>query len=209
MSTFLACGPHFAEGAELTSLALFLLVKPLAYFGFVQAFRYWVSRAIPMSMAQAAGLAGVRAILGVVLVGGGALLLVAVGKRDEFLLISWVYMYLSRIAAWWWVGRRLARLTGRRLTGWVIAGTLLNAAFDVAVVLGLTAGWQYVLGMVTIIAIFIAVLHYFGSRERVKMRFYDHPVCRVCTYNLTGNLSGICPECGTPISLAPAIATSS
>jgi len=23
--------------------------------------------------------------------------------------------------------------------------------------------------------------------------------CRECNYNLTGNISGICPECGTPI----------
>lgn len=25
--------------------------------------------------------------------------------------------------------------------------------------------------------------------------------CRICDYNLTGNTSGVCPECGTPISL--------
>jgi len=24
--------------------------------------------------------------------------------------------------------------------------------------------------------------------------------CRTCVYNLTGNQSGICPECGTPLS---------
>jgi len=24
-------------------------------------------------------------------------------------------------------------------------------------------------------------------------------LCRECRYNLTGNTSGICPECGTPI----------
>ena len=27
----------------------------------------------------------------------------------------------------------------------------------------------------------------------------SHPCCQSCTYNLTGNVSGICPECGTPI----------
>lgn len=26
------------------------------------------------------------------------------------------------------------------------------------------------------------------------------PVCVRCRYNLTGNLSGVCPECGTPIA---------
>jgi uncharacterized membrane protein YdcZ (DUF606 family) len=26
-----------------------------------------------------------------------------------------------------------------------------------------------------------------------------HPNCQICEYDLTGNVSGICPECGTPI----------
>jgi len=32
----------------------------------------------------------------------------------------------------------------------------------------------------------------------------DHPICRNCGYNLTGNTSGICPECGAPASPASA-----
>jgi len=28
------------------------------------------------------------------------------------------------------------------------------------------------------------------------------PSCRTCGYNLTGNVSGICPECGTPVGPA-------
>jgi hypothetical protein len=27
--------------------------------------------------------------------------------------------------------------------------------------------------------------------------------CRECGYNLTGNVSGICPECGTPLPIPP------
>ena len=27
----------------------------------------------------------------------------------------------------------------------------------------------------------------------------NHPVCPTCSYNLTGNTSGTCPECGHPI----------
>ena len=30
-------------------------------------------------------------------------------------------------------------------------------------------------------------------------RRYPPGHCRKCGYNLTGNVSGICPECGTPI----------
>lgn len=40
----------------------------------------------------------------------------------------------------------------------------------------------------------------------LALRYYLHDrpppkgFCRGCEYNLTGNVSGICPECGTPIS---------
>ena len=33
-----------------------------------------------------------------------------------------------------------------------------------------------------------------------SLRVYDPGCCQTCGYNLTGNLSGICPECGTPIA---------
>jgi hypothetical protein len=29
----------------------------------------------------------------------------------------------------------------------------------------------------------------------------DPLACRTCGYNLTGNISGVCPECGTPVPL--------
>lgn len=31
----------------------------------------------------------------------------------------------------------------------------------------------------------------------------DYPACPTCSYNLTGNVSGLCPECGTPIPSTP------
>ncbi len=36
------------------------------------------------------------------------------------------------------------------------------------------------------------------SRTPAPVR--DPLVCRKCEYNLTGNISGVCPECGTPIN---------
>jgi len=43
---------------------------------------------------------------------------------------------------------------------------------------------------------------YFWSK--LYAQWYDrrHPcelLCTHCSYNLTGNVSGVCPECGTPI----------
>jgi hypothetical protein len=32
----------------------------------------------------------------------------------------------------------------------------------------------------------------------------DRGLCPVCSYDLTGNTSGICPECGTPVPKAAA-----
>ena len=41
-------------------------------------------------------------------------------------------------------------------------------------------------------------------RERSARRDDGMPHCPKCDYNLTGNVSGICPECGTPIPAAAA-----
>ena len=37
------------------------------------------------------------------------------------------------------------------------------------------------------------------TRLRWKYVASDHPLCPECGYNLTGNESGDCPECGTPV----------
>jgi rubrerythrin len=35
-----------------------------------------------------------------------------------------------------------------------------------------------------------------GRRLRTELNELGHTVCIACGYNLTGNLTGICPECG-------------
>lgn len=194
----LACGPYFSEEGLYGGLVLFLLVKPLAYFAFVNAFRYRVSRPIPMRTGQAIGLAAARAGLGIGLIGLGAAALFAL-KSEQLWMWSWAYLFAERIFAWWLIGSRGAGLRGRRLVGWIISGTLLNAAFDVAAVWGLIEGIGPQVGIVAAIGIFIAALHVVGRRDSLKARFASVRNCAACNYDLTGNLSGTCPECGRAI----------
>ncbi len=44
------------------------------------------------------------------------------------------------------------------------------------------------------------LLVFADSRSQRRLRADKTPHCRLCNYNLTGNVSGICPECGTVIS---------
>jgi hypothetical protein len=39
----------------------------------------------------------------------------------------------------------------------------------------------------------------FGWSERAILDSFARAFCRNCGYNLTGNVSGRCPECGTPV----------
>lgn len=194
----LACGPYFNEQGLVGGLVLFLLVKPLAYFAFINAFRYRVSRPIPMRTGQAVVLTAARAGLGVGIIGVGVGVL-AVLKNDQLWAWSWLYLYVERISSWWLVGAQGAGLRGRRLVGWIISGTLLNAGFDVAVVWGLMEGPAPQVGIVAMIGMFIIALHVIGRRDSLKARFASLRNCAACHYDLTGNLSGKCPECGREI----------
>jgi len=58
------------------------------------------------------------------------------------------------------------------------------------------AHWAALVGVplwVPLIAASIAALAFARSRKT------DHGCCSCCGYDLTGNVSGRCPECGTPI----------
>lgn len=197
----LACGPWFNmdDTGTIASLVMFLLVKPIAYFAYIRAFRYRVSRAIPMTLGQAARLAILRAVVGIVLVGGGTIFLVFFFKSEQGIIAGWIYLYLARVLAWFGIGKLEASLRGKRLLAWTFFGTLINVVFDVAAVTGLFGGWIYPAIGVAIIAGFIYFLEVRGKRFALVAPFLETPHCRVCQYNLTGNLSGICPECGTPI----------
>ena len=199
----LACGPFlpFDETALWMVVVTYMLLKPVAYFGFIHAFRYRVNRPVPMSFGRAAKLALARAGLGVLLVGVGIVAVMTTGS-DAVLTWSWAYLYAGRVAAWFIVGRWGAVLRGRRLIGWVVSGTLINAAFDFAAVAGLLAGWLWPAMILGGLITFIAVLDRVGRRASLRARFADAQFCTSCRYDLTGNLSGACPECSTPVAAA-------
>ncbi len=201
MALTLACGPYIDldEPRVWMALVTFLALKPVAYFAFIHAFRYRVNRPIPMSFGRAAKLALARAGLGVVLLATGAAA-VMITRSDTLLAWSWLYLYAGRIVAWFVVGRWGAVLRGRRLAGWIVSGTLLNAAFDFAAVAGLLDGWAWPAAVLIGLAIFIAILDRFGRRESLQARFDDARFCGACRYDLTGNLSGRCPECSAPVA---------
>lgn len=198
----LACGPMLNVGGMFTAVAILLAVKPFAYYAFIQAFRFRVSRPIPMTVAQAGKLAAVRTVAGFALFGIGAVALETV-KSTLLADLSWLYLYVGRVAIWWWMGSSMVHLRGRRLVGWVFYGTLLNAALDAAILFGLILSVLRASAFLAAVGVMIILLHYTGRRDALRMRFDSAPHCRNCTYNLTGNLSGICPECGTPTLLGP------
>jgi hypothetical protein len=194
----LACGPYFKPEGLLLSAVVLVLLKPLAYFAYILAFRYRVAREIPMTIRQAAGLAVLRTLVGIVLIGGGTLVFAQLANRGG-IFVPWGYLVLSRIAAWWMIGHYAARLRGARLAAWISFGTLINIGFDATVAIGLFSNLFVPFAVLAMIAGVIGILHVTGRRAGLRSRFFSHPICTVCEYNLTGNLSGICPECGTPI----------
>jgi hypothetical protein len=99
--------------------------------------------------------------------------------------------------------------------GAVIVGTLTRALAIVTVlalaygpidrwlsdwrVLGNRAWPLYVATHILSVAI---VARWAARRLRRQLRLLGGG-CRACGYNLTGNVSGVCPECGTPIQAVP------
>lgn len=201
-----ACGPYFDAVGIGTSVFLLVVVKPLTYWFFVMAFRYRVSTPVPLSRSAAAKIAALRAGLGFVL------LLLAFGAMRLFPesglggeVPAWWMLGLERAVAWTAFGWFAVKLRGRRLLGWVISGLGIDLAFDVAT-LALALGVGNPVLTVGLLAValagFLAPLSIVGRRPSLKARFLANNLCRQCGYELTGNTSGICPECGRSIVAA-------
>ena len=81
-------------------------------------------------------------------------------------------------------------------------GACIDLAYDVAVGVSLADEWLIHAGILGAVFLFIALLHHIGRRPSLRARFTSFPRCARCAYDLTGNLSGVCPECGTPVTPA-------
>lgn len=192
----LGCGPSgeifiviFAGGS-----ALLIGLKAVLYYAFISAFRFRVAAAVPMSRGRVGKLTLFRLLAGTLIMLTWALLFAA-PEPSTALPVLWAVSIVERMVIWLCLGYWGAQLRGRRLVGWTISGTAIDAACD-----GLLAGFAFDPGLIVVILgvlpIFIAVLHHVGRRNSLINRFSTTPHCSKCNYDLTGNLSGVCPECG-------------
>lgn len=69
---------------------------------------------------------------------------------------------------------------------WFVAGVCMVGMFVVP-----GAGLLWVFGGAAAVAL--------SSVALLRLRYYRPGHCPRCKYNLTGNLSGVCPECGTEV----------
>ncbi len=191
----IACGPFFSEEGLHLSLFVLLVVKPLTYFAFIQAFRFRVSRGTPMSTHRAACLAGVRTLAGAALVASMYGMLSVTGAGEW---VSWSALMAERALVWLAIGWWLAGLRGRRLAGWTLSGAAIDGAYDATIgasVIG--GGWLPHVGVAGAVAILITGLTLVGRRRSLRARFARPGICSQCDYDLAGSVSGVCPECGT------------
>lgn len=115
--------------------------------------------------------------------------------------ILWLVSYLG--------GRWLRTRMGR---AWRVAKVVLATPATYAVLLFLVTAaddWADLLPALCVSGVALGpalVLTFLGMRNASGCGYTSQPDrCRRCGYDLTGNVSGRCPECGTIISAAPKV----
>src|SRR5438093_5234521 len=189
----LACGPFFSTAGLLVSLFILLVVKPATYFAFIQAFRYRVSRDVPMSFKRAVWLTATRTLVGAALLGGVAIVasflfrssVVHPGFREATM---WATLVAERLGLWLCLGL-YGGLRGRRLAGWTLSGVCIDLAYDVAGGVALADQWLIHAGSLLSGVLFIALLYRIRPRALPPASFAYSPRCAPCSYDPTVTLS--------------------
>jgi len=94
------------------------------------------------------------------------------------------------------------------LLAWFVSVVLSIAISEVGILACMKFGrhevsmWDDVIRWITVPSWAVPIAFVTGVFVRLATRQQHHPAgqCRRCGYCLTGNVSGICPECGTPCS---------
>ena len=87
----------------------------------------------------------------------------------------------------------------RRTLNFLVA---LSVAPALASIYLWTEGREAVVLSLLVLALFVAWVSHLVIRARrayLPMRRHWDVECVACGYDLTGNVSGVCPECGTPV----------
>jgi hypothetical protein len=104
-------------------------------------------------------------------------------------LASWFGQFRRRDIMWWLHRRVFVPLeVSIGQTGWDICMAILLVIPPFVVV------------VVTLTVTGLVQKPVLWTLWRASSRRRTEPLCPVCDYNLTGNVSGICPECGTPVA---------
>jgi hypothetical protein len=195
------CVPYFPDGAQIgRSLLLLLVAKPLTYVFFALCFRYRVSLPRPLSYVRVAGIVALATAVGFLLIAieGVTRWSMHDGSVDRRTALHWAILVAIRVATWSGLGAFLAGLRGRRLLGWIASAVGIDLAFDMAVSAAFDGSWVESGVAAVLFFCFLYPLYRIGRRPSLKARFLAPHLCRECAYDLSGNVSGVCPECGTP-----------
>jgi hypothetical protein len=117
--------------------------------------------------------------------------------------------HMRRFRAEWHPSRiTVAVLGGYFLPTWWFAQGLLGLAFvgviyDKTTVLGdddpIPFGPYFIVSIILLVFLWVALfVPFWRARRRYKRTLAAGPLCIECGYDLTGNISGVCPECGEP-----------
>lgn len=180
-------------------MLLLLVAKPITYLLFVLCFRYRVSTPRALSLGQIAAVVGLRTTAGFVLLITGAYALWSFrnGGLVHHTSAEWVLLSVERAVIWSLLGFFVVSLRGRRLIGWIASAVGIDLAFDFAAAAAFEDSWtESLMTLVGLLALLIP-LYTMGRRPSLRCRFLARHMCGTCGYDLRGNMTGVCPECGT------------